>query len=111
MGSHPTHGVPDDGLTGLGLRRRSPARSADFWTIPAAGWAESWSAGRLQARVRAGLGGPLDRHPDQVPPLHPRAVVVAHPREPKQVSQDKPSMAGPLADTAVGDNVILPPKA
>src|SRR5215216_5145430 len=76
-----------------------------------AGWAGAWSAGCLQARVGAGLSGPLDRHPDQVPPLHPRAVVVPHPREPKQLGQDKPGMAGALTDAAVGDDVVLPPKA
>src|SRR5215216_427724 len=107
--------VPDYGPRSrpdrVGTEARLPCQVGEFPRQSVASWAGAWSAGRLQARVRAGLGGPLDRHPDQVPPLHPRAVVVAHPREPKQVRQDKPSMAGPLADTAVGDNVVLAPKA
>src|SRR6185369_9885117 len=68
---------------------------------------------RRDARGRGGLAGDAarfralgDRHPHQVAPLGPRAVIVADLWEAEQVGEDEPGVAGPLSDAAVGDHVI-----
>src|SRR5215216_5968834 len=103
--------VPDYGPRSrpdrVGTEARLPCQVGEFPRQSVASWAGSWSAGRLQARVRAGLSGPLDRHPDQVAPLHPGAVVVAHVAEPEQLAEHEPGVAGALADAAVGDDVVV----
>ena len=56
---------------------------------------------------RAALGTHRDGYPYRVAPLGPAAVVVAYLGEPEQMGQDEPGVAGPLADPAVGDHVIV----
>src|SRR3954470_24570757 len=51
--------------------------------------------------------GLLNPHADQAPVLRPRAVVVADPLIAEQLVQDEPGMAAPLADPAVGDDVLV----
>ena len=52
--------------------------------------------------------GPLgDRGSDEVAPLAPGAVVVPDLGVSEQVGQDKPGQARPLADPAVGDDVVV----
>src|SRR4051794_12878178 len=47
-----------------------------------------------------------DRGSNEVPPLAPGAVVVADPGIAEQIGQDEPGEARPLADPAVGDDVV-----
>src|SRR5690606_30110711 len=47
-----------------------------------------------------------DRHADEVAPLGPRAVVVADLRVAEQVGEHEPGEARPLADPAVGDDLV-----
>src|SRR5579884_3076393 len=49
----------------------------------------------------------LHRRADQVAPLGPRAVVVAHVGESEQVLQREPRQARTLADAAVGDHRLV----
>lgn len=53
----------------------------------------------------------LDRHAHEIAPLGPAAVVVPHPRVPKQVGEHEPSVARALADAAVDDDVVRGPQA
>src|SRR5438132_7041588 len=46
-------------------------------------------------------GALFDRDVDQVPPLGPRAVVVAYVLVPEQLTQDEPRVSASLADPAV----------
>ena len=46
-------------------------------------------------------------HPHGVAPLGPRAVVVAHARHAEQMGQHEPGVAGPLADAAVDDRLVV----
>src|SRR4051794_37275149 len=54
----------------------------------------------------AGLGALGDGRANQVAPLCPGTVVVADLRVTQQVMQHEPGVAGPLADAAVGDDVV-----
>src|SRR5712691_5645763 len=47
-----------------------------------------------------------DRSPDEIAPLRPRAVVVAHLLHAEEVLEREPGMARPLADPAVGDDLV-----
>src|SRR5205823_1031667 len=49
----------------------------------------------------------LDRHADHAAPLGPAAVVVADPLVAEQLVEDEPGVARPLADPAVGDDVLV----
>src|SRR5439155_22607898 len=51
--------------------------------------------------------GLLDRRSHEVPPLRPGAVVVADVRVAEQVLQDEPRVGRPLADPAVGDDLLV----
>src|SRR5260221_89964 len=48
-----------------------------------------------------------DGRADQIAPLGPRAVVVAHARVPQQLRQHEPGVRGALADAAVRDNLAV----
>src|SRR5205823_10139889 len=65
-------------------------------------------AGLRPAGAAAGPGasGPfLDRHVDEVPPLGPRAVVVADAVVAEQLAEHEPRVRGALADAAVRDRL------
>src|SRR3989454_5971464 len=47
-----------------------------------------------------------DRRADEVAPLGPRPVVVPHLLDAEQVLKREPGMARPLADAAVGDDLV-----
>src|SRR5688572_18779852 len=47
----------------------------------------------------------FDRRANEVAVFGPTSVVVAHVLEPKEVLEDKPGMAGALANAAVGDRL------
>src|SRR5438094_1189760 len=49
----------------------------------------------------------LDRRPNEVAPLRPGPVVVADVRVAKQVLQHEPRVGRPLADPAVGDDLLV----
>src|SRR4051812_35602 len=49
----------------------------------------------------------LDRHAHHRAPLGPRPVVVADPLIPEQLVEDKPRVARPLPDPAIGDDVLV----
>ena len=49
----------------------------------------------------------LDRRPHEVPPLRPGAVVVPDVRVAEEVLQDEPRVGRPLADPAVGDDLLF----
>src|SRR3954471_3761228 len=70
--------------------RRAAARPPSAKRLPEAG-----------PRLRGVL---LDRHVDEVAPLRPRAVVVAHVVLAEQLVQDEPRVRRALADAAVGDD-------
>src|SRR6478609_2919109 len=73
----------------------------------AAGRAEVFITPSLLAcRNGAALGTLDDRDPDGVAPLGPGTVVVAHGVEAQQVLEREPGVAGPLADAAVGHDVV-----
>src|SRR6478736_6082551 len=59
---------------------------------------------RLAGGDRCGL---LDRHADQAAVLGPRPVVVANAAVAEQLVVDEPRRARPLADPAVGDDVLV----
>ena len=59
---------------------------------------------RLAGGHRDGL---LDRHADEAAPLGPAAVVVADALIAEELVEDEPGMAAPLADPAVGDDVLV----
>src|SRR5919106_2328228 len=58
-----------------------------------------------------GLGALLDRNVDQIPPLRPRAVVVADVLVAEQLAEHEPGVSAPLADTAVGRHRRVRPHA
>src|SRR2546428_5606752 len=49
----------------------------------------------------------FDRHADHAPPFRPRAVVVADSLEAEQLVEREPRVAAPLADAAVGDDILV----
>ena len=62
---------------------------------------------RTGALLRGDRHRLLDRHADQAAVLGPRAVVVADPLVPEQLVQHEPAVRRPLADAAVGDDVLV----
>jgi hypothetical protein len=78
-------------------------------------WPDFAGHHRFTLSRRSGFGGALDgsghhggnrtfdRYANQVTPFGPRAVVVFHIFEAKQIGQYEPGVAAPLADAAVGD--------
>src|SRR5262249_1466448 len=52
----------------------------------------------------------LDRHAHGIAPLGPAAVVVADALVAEQIGEHEPGVAAPLADPAVGDDVVLRPE-
>src|SRR5690606_42001194 len=50
----------------------------------------------------------LDRRPDHVTPLGPRAIVVLHVLVAEQILEHEPAVAGTLADPAIGDYRPVP---
>src|SRR3954470_19885709 len=72
--------------------RRAAARPPSAKRLPEAG-----------PRLRGVL---LDRHVDEVAPLRPRAVVVAHVALAEELVEDEPRVRRALADAAVGDDRI-----
>src|SRR5713226_5332701 len=57
--------------------------------------------------VSPGRALPLDRRPDQAPPLGPGPVVIPHVRVSEQVLQNEPGVRRALADPAVGDHLLV----
>src|SRR6185437_14482425 len=49
----------------------------------------------------------FDRCPDQAAPLGPGAIVVLYPGIAKQLGEDEPGVAAPLAEAAIGDDWLL----
>ena len=98
--------LPDRPGPGAGypLIRRSTRRTARPRSPeggPRPSLVERGSAGEAARLVALHDGGP-----DQVAPLGPRAVVVAHLRVAQQVAQHEPGVAGPLTDPAVRHHVV-----
>src|SRR5437588_7757338 len=58
----------------------------------------------MASRLCGGGGAFLDRSAHQVAPLGPRTVVVGDVVVAEQIFQNKPCVAGALADAAIGDH-------
>src|SRR2546430_12855755 len=70
----------------------------------------TWSYSARSPESAIGLAGGtslLDRRLHEVPPFRPGAVVVLHVRESEEVLQDEPGVGGPLADPAIGDDLLV----
>src|SRR5437867_3781422 len=70
----------------------------------------STSTGCDGTRISVRVASPLwllDRRSDEVPPLRPGPVVVLHVRVAEEVLQREPRVAGPLADPAVRDDLLV----
>src|SRR3990172_2902320 len=86
--------------------------AAHLW-VAAARWAaitrhaRSGSSAGMPGGHTAGKPLPLDRDVDHRAPLGPRPVVVAHAGVAEQLVEHEPGVAGALADTAVGDDVLV----
>src|ERR1700682_2944272 len=59
----------------------------------------------LSRRIDAGR--PLDRGFDEISPFRPGTVVVANVLVAEEILEDKPRMAGALADAAIGDGFLI----
>src|SRR3954464_9668049 len=57
-------------------------------------------------RVPSFLGARLDRRAHSVAPFGPAAVVIAHAIVAEEIGQHEPCVRGPLADAAVGHDVV-----